>query len=122
MTPDPTTTTTTRAPAAPPTPIGIDNEATLQRLKKEVKAPGTELGLLARGIETDLRSLQDRLNARGDFTVPAALGAGPGVPVRAVVTLGFDLHIGQEAQPRHYGFVLAANPAKAVEAPPIPAG
>lgn len=117
------TTTAPKAKPGPPTFLGDANEAVLADLKALFKVPGTELGLLARGIETDLRSTQDRLNARGSIeTVEGILGrqVKVGLNVRVQTTVVLSAYDDEEVPSAVARFILVPNPAKD-PSPPAPA-
>jgi hypothetical protein len=59
-----------------------------------------------RGVETVLRDLQARLNDRGSIRhVKTVLGAQATTDIRAVVDVGFNLKVGDQAAKR-YDFIL----------------
>lgn len=99
-----TATTTTEASTstaaktkAPPVSLGDGNEKTMQAMKGTLKAPGTELGLLARGFETVLRDLQARLDERGDISiVQGVLGQRVPVDIKATALVVVGLQVGPD--------------------------
>ncbi|MFO1535904.1 MAG: hypothetical protein ABR586_09585 [Thermoplasmatota archaeon] len=99
---------TDKKPRAAPVKVSLGdaNEALLARMKAEVKVPGTDIGLLTRGVETVLRDLQERLDAKGKHqTIEGVLGRQVSVPITASAVVVFNVQVADD-EPVSYAFGL----------------
>lgn len=100
--------TTAKPPRASPVRValGKGNEAILAAMKAAVKAPGTDLGVLTRSLETRLRDLKALIDAKGSVaTMEGALGRVREVPVTVSAVVAFAVQVGDD-DPDLYAFSL----------------